>query len=189
MFISPESEQFFNWVTDYFNNNLVTEVLTLDTFSRVPLHIPDMDSNPVKTELVINRMASGWVEKINWWHQADVTRKPGRAFPHNHPWDFQSLILFGGYTEERYPIVNGKWTGEIKTFVYTAGDTNRITKDEFHLVTKIEPKTVSRMVCGEARAWQEWGYWNLDTNRYEPSLQDPHYLQRLAENNRFLLKS
>lgn len=61
-----------------------------------PLHIPDGKGEAFKTELVLERSEERTV-KIQWWY-ADDPRKD----PHNHPWSFQSEILSGGYTEDRW---------------------------------------------------------------------------------------
>lgn len=61
--------------------------------------------------------------KFHWITDDDVT-------PHTHPWDFKSLILFGGYNEA---FTDNKTYPEVKTFGMLS--INRKTADELHLVT------------------------------------------------------
>ena len=127
-----------------------------------PVHIPDMNGDAYKTELVIRADetpdADGiCVEKILWWHDNDP-----RKMPHNHPWDFYSTIMHGGYTDERWSLQNGVWT---QSFIeLRAGDTNHVPQNTFHNVTNLLTGTVTHMRCG-ALIDNNWTY--LDTNTFE----------------------
>lgn len=144
-----------------------------------PLHLPNKQGEPVKTELVLERSAERTV-KLNWWHLPDVDRHP-----HNHPWEVvECHILQGGYTEERYWLDNGVLKSS--THTYRAGDINRFTHNVFHLVRTIEPGTLSKMACGPEVANNEWGYLDLKTKKYVRAKEDPGFMKRLEENNKFL---
>lgn len=153
-------------------------------FSKPPLHIPNRFGEPYKTELVEVRTDEQTI-KWNFWHGPDDLRAP-----HNHPWDFEATIFHGGYTELRYWIHQSyadhfEVRSEEKR--YKAGDVNVCTRDIFHLVTHVEPGTVTRMVCGPASKDNEWGYLNISTATYEKAEPDPAFLERLRANNRFLM--
>ena len=70
---------------------------------------------------------------------------------HNHPWrTATSLILSGGYTEERL-------VGDEKVqFTYGPGDVNRLDAGTFHRISAIEPNTWTMLVVGERM--QSWGF-------------------------------
>lgn len=115
-----------------------------------PVHIPDGAGGSYKTELVIERTAER-TEKILWWYADDP-----RPEPHNHPWDFTSEILHGGYTEDRWWIEDGQLVAATTT--YRAGDINHISTSVFHNVRDVEPDTVTHMICGPAVPGNEWCY-------------------------------
>ena len=154
-------------------------------FKNPPLHIPDGKGGTYKTELVLFSSRER-TEKINWWHSGDP-----RNTPHNHPWDFTSTILSGGYTEDRWSksVISGDW---IKTTTqYTCGSEgilnakNTIQANEFHVVYDILPDTVTHMVCGEVAKSSEWGYLNLETYSYIKAEKDPEFFKCLCEQNSF----
>jgi hypothetical protein len=136
--------------------------------SSPPLHIPNGGDganarHAYKSELILMRDLYLGTKKIMWWHDRDP-----RDTPHNHPWDFRSAILSGGYTEQRY------WTerpgGEIKHDVreYKAGDFNLVPANVFHSVTKVLPGTVTYLDCGATRPGGDWGYLDLGSGKYIP---------------------
>lgn len=148
-------------------------------FAKAPLHIPNINGEPFKTELVELRSPEKTI-KWNFWHLPD-----DRGDPHNHPWDLvEATIHHGGYTEERYWLENGKVKHE--TRVWRAGDVNSFSDRIFHAVTEVLPGTVTRMVCGQANPRQEWGYLDTKTGKYTRAVNDPNFMERLRANNRFL---
>lgn len=148
-------------------------------FSKAPLHIPNGKGEPFKTELVEVRSPEQTI-KWNFWHLPDDDRAP-----HNHPWDVQSTIMHGGYTEDRYWVENGEV--KKKTCTYRTGDVNSFTKDVFHVVTEVLPGTVTRMVCGQATEGNEWGYLDIKTGKYTKAEMDPEFFGKLQALNRFML--
>lgn len=150
------------------------------TFSKPPLHIPNAAGEPYKTELVEVRGLEQTI-KWNFWHLPDDHRSP-----HNHPWEnVECTILYGGYTEERYWLVGGKVKKEIRT--YRTGEVNSFSDKIFHLVTHVDPGTVSRMVCGRTVKDNAWGYLDIVTGKYTKAEPDPNFIERLRANNRFLI--
>ncbi len=149
-------------------------------FASPPLHIPNKDGQPYKTELVEVRYQTLQTIKWNWWHLPDDDREP-----HNHPWDFEATIQRGGYTEERFWVEEGLVCREFRT--YRAGDMNVVPRSVYHLVVSVLPRTVTRMVCGPAVANQEWGYLDLETGEHRSAEPDPGFIKRLRFNNRFMI--
>lgn len=164
-------------VKDTTTAGLALEHLALE---KPPLHIPNAAGEPYKTELVLYRSPDQTV-KVNFWHLPDDDRSP-----HNHPWRFVSEILHGGYEEKRFWVEDGVVKSE--ECAYSRGDTNVVDTNIFHLVTKVEPGTVTRMTCGKASDGNEWGYLDVNSGTYTPAEPDPTFLERLRANNRFLIK-
>lgn len=155
-------------------------------FAKPPLHIPNEKGEPYKTELVEFRSPEKTI-KWNFWHLPDDLRAP-----HNHPWDFEALVVHGGYTEVRYwlehDVNEGAPTVRSETKTYRQGDTNVCPRHVFHIVTEILPGTVTRMVCGKASENNAWGYLDIKTGEFTLAEPDPNFLERLRNNNRFLIK-
>jgi hypothetical protein len=143
-----------------------------------PVHIPDGAGGAYKTELVIERTPERTV-KILWWHADDP-----RPEPHNHPWAFESKILHGGYSEDRYRLQpDGADLAVVhERCTYRAGDINRVPRDVFHNVVDVQPGTVTRLVCGPAAPGNEWHYLDIETGELSGS-DDPAFRARLAAIN------
>ncbi|MEU3186016.1 hypothetical protein ABZ707_17710 [Streptomyces sp. NPDC006923] len=144
------------------------------------LLVPRPDGLAYKAELLVRREESRTV-KVNLWLGPD--RRGGeQPRPHNHPWEFTAHVLRGGYTEERYELVDGELVTE--TRVHEAGGTNHVPLSTFHEVTRIAAPggTLTLMVCGAGRKGA-WGYIDPETGRTEPHQPDPSFRQHLAALN------
>jgi hypothetical protein len=154
--------------------------LTHALLSAPPIHIPNRDGFPFKTDLVLERDPATRTVKLTWWHADD-----DRGDPHNHPWNFESTILFGGYTDERWVLgPDGSITHHVR--VLRAGDVNIVPRQDFHRVFDVLPGTVTNMVTGPARPNNEWGYLNVESGVYTRATKDPDFATRLRDNNRFM---
>lgn len=89
---------------------------------------------------------------------------------HNHPWEATSLILAGGYVEERrlhvepytphkdvIPIVRKRTILQ----EFRPGMRNYIFADTFHKVTLLEEDAWTVIVCGKKVS--SWGFWSPRT--------------------------
>ncbi len=133
-------------------------------FSSPPTHIPvagekNNARHAFKSELSLVRDPRVGTKKILWWYAADP-----RKLPHNHPWDFRSAILSGGYTEERFTLNDGIWVREIVE--YGPGSVNVVAADVFHNVIDVQPDTVTFLDCGPARKDNQWGYLDVEKEIY-----------------------
>lgn len=146
-----------------------------DFLLAAPIHIPDGNGGSYKTELALFRSAER-TEKIIWWHADDP-----RPEPHNHPWDFQSTILNGGYTEHRWWQEDGIWNSETK--IYRAGDVNVVKANVFHVVVNVLPQTITHLICGKASENNLWGYLNLDDLTYIPAKKEVSFVEDLKKLN------
>lgn len=70
--------------------------------------------------------------------------------------------------------------------IYAKGDFNTVDTNIFHLVTKVQPGTVTRMDCGKASEGNQWGYLDINSGTYITAEPDSTFLDRLRANNRFL---
>lgn len=166
-------------------------------FQVPPMHIPDGKGGALRTELVLFRSREK-VIKINWWHGPDGMR----VHPHSHPWPFESTILRGGYTEDRWTWVVGgdeawdSWSKPVDeasavrgdggwwektTHTYATGDVNSVPAGVYHQVRAITPGTVTRMVCGALVNGGAWGH--LMDGVEVPNKPDPEFLRQLRELN------
>jgi hypothetical protein len=89
---------------------------------------------------------------------------------HNHPWEFSmSLILTGGYIEERWDIEARK----VCTRRCYPGDINIIRAADFHRVTMLDPARgcwtlfLSKHRIEEKNG-HDWGFLDTATGKYTP---------------------
>ncbi len=103
--------------------------------------------------------------------------------PHNHPWDFTSQILRGGYTDVRYWLDrNGRVQSETKQV--REGDENVVPCDIYHIVVDVLPQTTTRLECGPASAGNAWGYLDKTAAQHIPFQEiDPTFVQRFRAIN------
>lgn len=176
------NEEMFDAAVAGLSAQLPDEQLTWDSFTNENnwTLIPDPDGFGYKAEFLLRREA-GRTAKINLWFGPDL--RDGEApKPHNHPWEFTAFILLGGYTEQRYEVVDGKVTST--TQVHRAGEQNHLPLTTFHEVTAItEPgRTLTLMLCGAGRNG-EWGYIDPQTAKFEANQPDPGFHARLQALN------
>lgn len=130
--------------------------LRTKAFASAPIHVPnagdhDKPRHSFKSELTLLRDPNVGTKKLMWWYGADP-----RSDPHDHPFDFRSAILSGGYTEERWYIKDGIWVREVVE--YTAGNVNLVPANVYHNVIEVAPDTVTFLDCGRSRVGNKWGY-------------------------------
>lgn len=149
--------------------------------------VPDVNRPELpfyKAELDVFRHPQ-WFRKlqVNVWTAPNL-RRDGAPMPHNHPWEeFESHVLMGGYTEDRYERFGGAGV-EVEARQHVAGDINRIVKATFHEVTQIlEPgRTLTLTDCGLS-LFGDWGYLDPDTGAYTQNFPDPKFLELLRDRN------
>jgi hypothetical protein len=140
--------------------------------------VPDDTGAAYKAEFVLLKTRQR-THKINLWFAPDL-RGGQLSRPHNHPWDFRSDVLLGGYDEDRYEA------GQLVRSVarHQAGAANTIGRRDYHEVTAIhEPgATLTLMSCGPG-ARNGWGYLDTDTGLHVPLTPDPAFSVRFAALN------
>lgn len=80
--------------------------------------------------------------------------------PHDHPFEFSSLILRGGYIEDVYrrkiPRGRGRWVKQ--TYVRNLFSYHRHPLSSAHSITTVLPNTTTLVLAG--RRVDTWGFWD-----------------------------
>lgn len=86
-----------------------------------------------------------------------ITRADEDKFPHNHPWNLWTMILRGGYKEDKVTTGDDGTSRITVTTRRKFGSMGSITRDAYHRVTKLYgPQSWSLAVVWGER--QDWGY-------------------------------
>lgn len=75
---------------------------------------------------------------------------------HDHPWDFTTRILMGGYVEDARDYAAGSRTPHL--FVRKGGDVISHAAEYAHRIEKVRPSTWTLVTAGAAR--RVWGFWS-----------------------------
>lgn len=75
---------------------------------------------------------------------------------HDHPFDFTSLILRGGYTEVRVAGTDPDGDPEHVARTFRRGDVVRRRAEDLHAIRTVFPGTLTLVVSGTHR--RKWGY-------------------------------
>lgn len=146
------------------------------------LLVPDRHGDAYKAEhtLLASRERTA---KLNLWFLPDL-RSNQAPTPHNHPWEaFESHILLGGYTEDRYTS-DGAHVQAERGVAHTINDRNVIPGNVYHEVTGLQEPggTMTLMVCGPGERGS-WGYLDLSTGHHRSAEPDLHFTTRLKALN------
>ncbi|MYV56465.1 hypothetical protein [Streptomyces sp. SID3212] len=141
--------------------------------------VPDRNGRISKAELTLREDRDRTV-KINMWYAPDLRGPDGAPRPHSHPWQFESKILLGGYTEDRYTVHSGVVRTDMGT-EHNQGDANRVDRSLYHEVRGIHTApghTVTLMLCGRGERGA-WGYLDPATGHHTPPHPDPQFTAHL----------
>jgi hypothetical protein len=91
---------------------------------------------------------------------------------HSHPWIWsRSLVLVGGYVEERRVKTNGQASRFrfqlVNRRIVRPFTWNKIDADDFHRVDLIEKDCWSLFIAGP-KTGKSWGFWDRWTGRFLP---------------------
>lgn len=81
-----------------------------------------------------------------------ILTKDNDRHPHDHPWEFRSIILTGWYKEERLLK-----SGELATITRKAGDTYTCSQREYHRITDISEEPLFTL-CIIGKKQKRWGF-------------------------------
>lgn len=91
---------------------------------------------------------------------------------HNHPWQATSLILSGGYMEQRRMVDPYSFTLKkgvqymVIDQTFFPGQVNRLAPDTFHRVTLLEDDCWTAIKIGSKV--KSWGFWSEQTGEFVP---------------------
>jgi hypothetical protein len=87
---------------------------------------------------------------------------------HDHPWWFASLVLWGGYTEQRAPTRDAPWLARVAenqpactrgvVGERRVGSVRTMRLDECHTITHLRRRTCLTVVIGGPRR-RRWGFY------------------------------
>lgn len=126
--------------------------------ARLPVRVIDGgDGSPYLSKHALLRgVHGGWHLHLHRFHRGDED-----TALHNHPWPCASLILVGGYREERL-----RDDGAIVTHERRPGAINLIGADTFHRVDLIDGECWTIFL--NAPVVQEWGFLDRVSRRFTP---------------------
>jgi len=102
----------------------------------------------------------------------------GARAPHDHPWNFWSLILRGGYSEMFYPYPHVARDLHMHAREWNRWSWHKMPRESAHNILTLQPGTITLVFTGKRR--RVWGFWTDDGfvpfNEYEGTTTDrtPH---------------
>jgi hypothetical protein len=127
--------------------------------------IPDMNGNPYLTRYFpFDEEKKHANIFLHYFHASDKDMsESGSLLFHNHTWRYSlSLILFGGYKEERK-----EKGGTITSKTFLPGSFNYISNSAFHRVDLLDDGCWTLfMTSWRGSKDARWEFWNRETNEY-----------------------
>ncbi len=153
-------------------SKLVYWVLTTFFTKRLPHEIIRIDGAPYLTRFYLSGKANQRVvgEKpqffLHHFHKSDQGREL-----HNHPYTGTSLILAGGYIEERMSelaTIGGKAFTEVSATTYLPGDINTLGLADYHRTDLLNKELGCWTLFVTGPRLKEWGFLNRGTLDFFP---------------------
>jgi hypothetical protein len=115
----------------------------------------DIPSDTDRTQVYLRRLrivqTPWWSVYLHWINEPDSGRHP-----HDHPWNFYSLILSGGYTEDVYA-----WPGAVpRRRRHRQGSLHRMGIHDGHSIVSVEPGLRTLVFTG--RRVRTFCFWTED---------------------------
>lgn len=106
----------------------------------------------------------------------DIESPDSDPHPHDHPWNFRSFIVKGGYTEKVYPLEHSFANSRLDPYRrayerrWNRFTWHKMTKNNAHRITQVLPGTVSLILVGKRSS--SWGFYlgkedYMDWKEYE----------------------
>src|SRR5262249_52489700 len=103
---------------------------------------------------------------LHFIFEADYDRHP-----HDHPCNFWSLVLRGGYTEQVYTMSENLYFNEVTW--RRRWSIHKMPIEAAHRITVLAPRTVT--LCLFGRRQRNWGFWTeggfVEWQEYERSMR------------------
>ncbi len=132
--------------------------------ARLPCRTIMGEAGPYLSRYTLYDIPGGGHAFLHYFHRGDADKTL-----HNHPWCGESLILSGGYREERREVMavsGGRDVYCVTERVYLPGDVNVLQPDTFHRVDLLTDGCWTLFLVG-ARV-QSWGFWDRETGVVTP---------------------
>lgn len=130
--------------------------------SKLPCRVICGEQGPYLSRYTLRALDDGGMVYLHHFHRGDADRDL-----HNHPWPGSSLILAGGYREERR-VSDGLGGFTVEPRVYVEGDVNEIGPDTFHRVDLLNPEAGAWTLFTVGAKAQSWSFWDRDTGILTP---------------------
>lgn len=85
---------------------------------------------------------------------------------HNHPWNFATLLLEGGYKEHTFFGVNERSARKNRFVTRKTSDFHRVEIDGFYTFEERDKAPLTVLVHGPYKG--DWGFLNPHTSKWEP---------------------
>lgn len=121
----------------------------------LPKRTIDHEEGPYLSRYTLAELPDGGHLYLHFFHRSDIDLDL-----HNHPWPGRSLILTGGYREER------REGDRVVERVYRRGDVNILDADTFHRVDLLTPDLGCWTLFMTGPKEQSWGFWDRTTGAY-----------------------
>lgn len=130
--------------------------------AQLPCRVIHGEQGPYLSRYTLAALPSGGHVYLHHFHRSDADRDL-----HNHPWPGSSIILAGGYNEERRETASdGSYF--IEPRVRFPGDIVTLEPDTFHRVDLLDPVAGCWTLFTTGMRSQSWGFWNRDTGILTP---------------------
>lgn len=126
--------------------------------SRLPCRTICGEQGPYLSRYTLSDMPDGGHVYLHFFHRGDADQEL-----HNHPWSGTSIILAGGYKEER----RVGSTAQIERRVYGPGETNVLEPDTYHRIDLIGGIGCWTLFTVSPKV-QSWGFWDRHTGITTP---------------------
>lgn len=119
------------------------------------------EAGPYLSRYTLADLPDGSHVYLHFFHRGDADQEL-----HNHPWAGSSVILAGGYREERRIGTPGDYAIARRT--YLPGHENTLEPDTFHRVDLHTPAMGCWTLFHTGRRVQSWGFWDRRTGAFTP---------------------
>lgn len=99
---------------------------------------------------------------LHWIYQPDEDRDP-----HDHPFNFWSLVVRGGYTERVWRVSPGRHMLHNRDHGYTEQwwrrfSWHKMDQEHAHMIRTLTPGTITLVFCGPKNENSHWGFYTED---------------------------
>lgn len=130
--------------------------------AQLPRRTIEHEAGPYLSRYTLADLPGGGHVYLHFFHRSDIDSEL-----HSHPWAGRSIILAGGYMEERRKPsrVGGYY---VDRHMLVTGDENVLDPDTFHRVDLLDPKRGCWTLFTTGPKVDSWGFWDRATGAFTP---------------------